>query len=228
MNSKTTKTLLLSLIVATTLAACNPFANKQSDTPTESSTPTTSSSESSTTSSTSATSTATSSENQASKPVDTTTPFLNESFESNAQYKKTAAPEGIDMAELNTAINTYYRDNFDASEKEANLTPLPQSELQALQTTLDQDENLASLNAKVDQMSIQLDGKTNYVARIVVPMPRAQANQQVPESEIQLLAHSLAQIGNRLVMIGYYDQATNSVIPVTLSNNSDPLFYNAE
>ena len=219
MNRQTTKILLLSLLTATTLAACNPFAKKEAAQPVET--------KNEVTSVTTAQSSS-SSESQASQPIDTTTPFLNESFDSNAQYKKTAVPEGIDMTELNTAINDYYRQNFNESEKQINFTPVTKEALQKLQQSLAADTNLAKLKAKVDQMTIQLDNKTNYVVRVVVPTTHAKANQQVSDSEIQLLTHTLAQIGNRLVLIGYYDQATQSVVPVSLSNNSDPLFYNGE
>ena len=219
MNRQTTKILLLSLLTATTLAACNPFAKKEAAQPVET--------KNEVTSVTTAQSSS-SSESQASQPIDTTTPFLNESFDSNAQYKKTAAPEGIDMAELNTAINDYYRQNFDESEKQINFTPVTKEALQKLQQSLTADTSLAKLKAKVDQMTIQLDNKTNYVVRVVVPTTHAKANQQVPDSEIQLLTHTLAQIGNRLVLVGYYDQTTQNIVPVSLSNNSNPLFYNGE
>ena len=147
--------------------------------------------------------------------------FLNESIPEDASYKKTVLPAEMDGNELNKKINEFYQANYSAEEKAAS-----QQELADLQNYLDQSGNVSGLETKVDQIAVKLGGQTSYVVRLVVPMTRQEANSRVKDSDIELMNQALSYVGNRLVLVAYYDQAKQAVIPVSLSNSSRPaLFY---
>ena len=64
--------------------------------------------------------------------------------------------------------------------------------------------------------------------KVIVPMAREQAKQVLNDNDIQILNQVLARLGNRLVMIAYYDEASQTLLPVHLTNNTNPLFYYGE
>ena len=152
--------------------------------------------------------------------------FLNESIPEDASYKKTVLPAEMDGNELNKKINEFYQANYSEEEKAASQQALSQQELADLQNYLDQAGNVSGLETKVDQIAVKLGNQTSYVVRLVVPMTRQEANSRVKDSDIELMNQALSYVGNRLVLVAYYDQAKQAVVPVSLSNSSRPaLFY---
>ena len=211
------KHLLTTAALAILLAGCSFF--KPAETPQVAS----SSSENDTSSSAPAYSLVTESSSQTSEV--NASNFLSESIESDSDYTSTTLPKGANLSEINQGINDYYKANFPEADKAINYKAVNQTDLDTLQQDLDEDATLSPLKAKVDQITLQLDGKTHYVARVVVPMKQKDANQLVPESEITLMNHALANLGNRLILIAYYDSTTKQVTPANLSNSTTPLFY---
>lgn len=203
------------LLAAVLLGGCN-LLQKDQPAPTESISSSVSSSQES----------ATTSESSSSSSVEPTVISLfDESISGDMQYPKVSAPLTFSQEELMTAITEYYQSNYSASEKEANYSEIPADTLQEIQTYLQEDESIKSLNATVRQISFNLGEDKVYVAQVIVPMSFEKANQMLPENDFLLLNNVLAHLGNRLVMVAYYDETTQMLLPVHLTNNNNPLFY---
>ncbi|MCW6660165.1 hypothetical protein NHG25_06695 [Aerococcaceae bacterium NML191292] len=203
------------LLAAVLLGGCN-LLQKDQPAPTESISSSVSSSQES----------ATTSESSSSSSVEPTVISLfDESISGDMQYPKVSAPLTFSQEELMTAITEYYQSNYSANEKEANYSEIPADTLQEIQTYLQEDESIKSLNATVRQISFNLGEDKVYVAQVIVPMSFEKANQMLPENDFLLLNNVLAHLGNRLVMVAYYDEATQMLLPVHLTNNNNPLFY---
>lgn len=166
------------------------------------------------------------SESSSSSSVEPTVISLfDESISGDTHYPKVSAPLTFSQEELMTAITEYYQSNYSTVEKEANYSEIPADTLKEIQTYLQEDESIKDLNATVRQINFNLGKDKVYVAQVIVPMSFEKANQMLPENDFLLLNNVLAHLGNRLVMVAYYDDATHMLLPVHLTNNNNPLFY---
>lgn len=129
-------------------------------------------------------------------------------------------------SDLDKAINDYYEAELTKEEQDKNSKEVPKADLDSLQKSLDKNELLAPLEAKVDQVMIELGGKTNYITRVVVPMTYEDSTQIKADNDILLLNEALSHVGNRLILVEYYNPDTGVLIPMHLANSSNSLFSN--
>lgn len=145
------------------------------------------------------------------------------------KYPASSLDMDLDTASLLQAVDDYYTQEYSPEEKAINQEPIDSQDLNLVKKVLENNEIIQDLDAKIDQVEMTLAGETAYVARIVVPYSYAQAQSIVDRNDYILMNESLAQLGNRLVMIAYYDQDNNTLVPYHLTNRTKPLFtYNIE
>lgn len=150
--------------------------------------------------------------------------LFDETFKESSTFPKTSVPLSFTKEEMMQAIVAYYQENYIGGDREANLSPIPAETLQDIETFLKEDEALKALNAKVREIQFKLGEDDVYVAQIIVPMKQEMAEQQVADNAIHLLNGTFTHLGNRLVMISYYDQETKVLLPAFLTNRTHPLF----
>lgn len=151
--------------------------------------------------------------------------LFSESIVGNSDYPVSSIPEDILAEELLPAINDYYHEVFSEVDKSAGAPRVPDLVLQAIEEVINQEEDLSQLNVTVDQISLQLDGSTIYVPRVVIPMSYSEAESIAYENDIRTFNHALTEVGNRLVMVAYYNSDTDTLMPMHLMNLSNSLFY---
>lgn len=143
----------------------------------------------------------------------------------STQYPNTTFPSNIVQDELFNAMADYYQSDFTDNEKEASQQELEQTALYAIKATLKEDNVLSALNIDVDQIKLTLNQASLYVARLIIPMPFDDAEQLVNEHDILLMNHAFAQIGNRPVMIAYYNDDTHTLTPRHIASSTHSLFF---
>lgn len=155
----------------------------------------------------------------------TTQSLFNEEIVGQSDYPTSTVPDNIDVAELMPAVEEYYATNFSEEEQFANSPQVTDGAITNISDLIANNEALAQLDVTVDQITMQLNGQTVYVPRIVVPMPYSESAQLVPENDVALFNSAITEVGNRLVMIAYYNPATGHLTPMHLMNLSHSLFY---
>lgn len=128
--------------------------------------------------------------------------------------------------DLHQAMNDYFLQELSEAEKAANTHPIPEEDLATLERSLASNDVLAPLQVQVDQVTIPLGGQTNYVTRLVVPMPYEKAERTLADHDILLLNEALALVGDRLTLLAHWDPQGNSLTPMHLANSSHAIFYN--
>lgn len=151
--------------------------------------------------------------------------LFSESIVGDSDYPVSSIPDGILAEELLPAINDYYRKAFSEVDKSASTPRIPDLVLQAIEDVINQDEDLSQLNVAVDQISLQLDERTIYVPRVVIPMSYNEAEAIAYDNDIRVFNHALTEVGNRLVMVAYYNDETERLLPMHLMNLTNSLFY---
>lgn len=151
--------------------------------------------------------------------------MFNEEIVGQSEYPTSTSPDNIDSAELMAAIEEYYINNFSQDEQFTNTPKVTDGAIVNITELIDSNEALAQLNVSVDQISMQLDGQTLYVPRIIVPMPYSESVNLVSENDVALFNSAITELGNRLVMIAYYDPATENLTPMHLMSLNHSLFY---
>ncbi|MGO4929193.1 lipoprotein [Fundicoccus sp. Sow4_D5] len=142
-----------------------------------------------------------------------------------SDYPVSTSPDNIDPAQLLVAVEEYYLTNFSEEEQFANTPQVTDGALTNITDTIHSNEALAQLDVSVDQISMQLNGQTLYIPRIIVPMPYSESAQLVVENDVALFNSAITEVGNRLVMIAYYNPATDILTPMHVMNLSHSLFY---
>lgn len=151
--------------------------------------------------------------------------LFNEEIVGQSDYPVSTSPENINPAELMPAVEEYYSTSFSQDEQFANAPQVTEGAMNNIANNINANEALAQLDVTVDQISLQLNGKTIYVPRIVVPMTYSQSIALVVENDVALFNSAITEVGNRLVMIAYYDADNDSLTPMHLMNLSHSLFY---
>lgn len=151
--------------------------------------------------------------------------LFSENIVGDSDYPVSSIPDDILAEELLPAINDYYREVFSEVDKSAGTPRVPDLVLQAIEDVINQEEDLSQLNVTVDQISLQLDGNIIYVPRVVIPMSYSEAESIAYDNDIRVFNHALTEVGNRLVMVAYYNSETNTLMPMHLMNLSQSLFY---
>ena len=152
-------------------------------------------------------------------------PFQEEIPE-NSPYPIAQLDEGVSISELRQAYTQYYKENYQGKDKEINLDEIVPRELERLQRSFDEDDRFKALDISVEQVTMTIDTDQVHVARVIVPMTYKEAESELKNNDIAILNETLSNIGDRLVMIAYYDESTNTLTPMHLTNSLKPLFYN--
>ena len=147
-----------------------------------------------------------------------------EIVDNNLSLPPTQLPDEIPISEVREAVNAYFIEDVPEDEQDNNLEPVSKPILKRIQKTLDEDEQLKQLEATVDQVTMQLNNTSQYVVRIVVPHTYPEAEAKVDSSDVHLMNTALSMIGNRLVMISYYDETHDYLIPYHLGTSTYSLF----
>lgn len=151
--------------------------------------------------------------------------LFNEEIVGQSDYPTSTSPDNIDSVELMAAIDAYYTTNFSEDEQFTNTPKVTDEAIVNITELINNNENLAQLNVFVDQIAMQLNGQTLYVPRIIVPMPYSESVNLVSENDVALFNSAITEVGNRLVMIAYYDPATEHLTPMHLMSLNHSLFY---
>lgn len=161
---------------------------------------------------------------------------LNASFENvfdetvigQDRYPATTLPDSIPISELRVAIEGFYTQAIPEDEKEINYEKIDPDTLSTLQKTFSENEVYKPLDITVDQISLDLGGETNYIARIVVGMTHDEAEKIIDEHDILVLNEALSQLDNRIVLVAYFDEEKNSLMPYHLNNSTTSIFSLAD
>lgn len=150
--------------------------------------------------------------------------LFNEEVLNNRDYPLADVPTDLLNVDIYTAINTYYVENYSDEEKVANQTALTDEELTNLATVLNDKETLKGLELTVDQVSMTLADQKVYIPRIIVPVTYENAQRIAADNDINILTEALTEIGNRLIMIAYYNPQNDQLLVYHLTNWTKPLF----
>ncbi len=150
--------------------------------------------------------------------------FLNEKLDEKADYPELTLPENAPQ-DLNQAIQVYYQEKFTQTQKENSQKPLTQSQLKALKKSLNTEEELKELDLAVDQSQLKIGSDTLYVPRLIVPMTYSQAEKKCQDNDTKMINAALSELGNRLLIVAYYDEAEQILRPMHLVNSTESLYF---
>lgn len=150
--------------------------------------------------------------------------FLNEKLDEKADYPELTLPENAPQ-DLNQAIQVYYQEKFTQTQKENSQKPLTQSQLKALKKSLNTEEELKELDLAVDQSQLKIGSDTLYVPRLIVPMRYSQAEKKCQDNDTKMINAALSELGNRLLIVAYYDEAEQILRPMHLVNSTESLYF---
>lgn len=158
--------------------------------------------------------------------ADSDAALFNESVMGDSEFPTATVPESVTQSELLSAIEEYYIANFSVEQQAANAPQVTDAALANVLDLINGNEALAQLNVTVDQISMVLNGQTIYVPRVIVPMTYSESTAIAEENDVALFNSAITEVGNRLIMIAYYDEASDQLMPMHLMNLNHSLFYN--
>lgn len=158
--------------------------------------------------------------------ADSDVALFNESVMGDSEFPTATVPESVTQSELLSAIEEYYIANFSVEQQAANTPQVTDAALANVLDLINGNEALAQLNVKVDQISMVLNGQTICVPRVIVPMTYSESTAIAEENDVALFNSAITEVGNRLIMIAYYDEASDQLMPMHLMNLNHSLFYN--
>lgn len=150
--------------------------------------------------------------------------LFNESIINDRDFPQANVPENLLNVDIYTAINEYYIANYSEEEKTANQTALTDVELDNLAEVLNQKDALSGLELTVDQVTMNLDDEKVYIPRVIVPVTYENAQRIAEDHDINILSDVMTEIGNRLIMIAYYNPQEKELYVYHLTNWTKPLF----
>lgn len=153
---------------------------------------------------------------------------FNETVIGQDRYPATTLPDSIPISDLRVAIDEFYTEAMPEDEKEMNYEKIDPETIETLQETFSENEVYEPLDITVDQISLELGGETNYIARIVVGMPYEEAEDLIEEHDILVLNEALSQLENRLVLLAHYDGEADTLTPYHLNNSTTSIFSLAD
>lgn len=157
--------------------------------------------------------------------VETTVDSLfNEALVDPSSYPIASVPENLLHVDIYSAINSYYTESYSSEEQTANLVALTKTELENLSTVLNSEDTLNGLDLTVDQVSMTLNNQLLYVPRVIVPVTYENAQRIAKDNDISILTEAMTEIGNRLIMIAYYNPQEDELLVYHLTNWTNPLF----
>lgn len=148
--------------------------------------------------------------------------FNEEVLEGN--YPSSSRPEVLSSLNVLPAIEEYFIANYSQEDIDAASAPLANQDKANLLQVIQEDPKLAGLEVDIDSVALELGGEQLIVPRIIVLQTYQQAEATVPGQDAILLTHAMTHLGNRLVMISYYDPATQVLTTYHLTNWTSPLF----
>lgn len=143
-------------------------------------------------------------------------------------YPGITLPSHIDKETLYEVMTAFYKENYTQEEINNSQQGITQEELEKLTAQLEKISQDTNLQFVVDQVEMDLNSDHLNIPRIIVLKELNQALKQAPDHDADLLLTALSELGNRIIMIGYYDEATKQITPLHLTNRTKPLFYYAQ
>ncbi|PMB84915.1 hypothetical protein [Dolosicoccus paucivorans] len=140
-------------------------------------------------------------------------------------YPATTLPSEINPQELYEGMNEFYKENYTQEEIQKSQTPLSEEELDHLASQFEKLTQETGLAIEVDQVEMTLQSDKLYVPRIIVLENYQKAMDEHKEHDSDLLLTALSELGNRIIMISYYDDSAKEMMPLHLTNRTKPLFY---
>lgn len=150
--------------------------------------------------------------------------FLNEKIIGDSSFPLLTLPEGV-PEDINTEVAKYFQEQITKEEREANFKEIPQTSLDKIQDFIQLDEDLDQLNTSIDQVKLEMGETTVYVPRLIVPITYSQAEELAEDNDTRLLNLALTELGNRLVLLAYYNDDTDELLPMHLINSAHSFFY---
>lgn len=150
--------------------------------------------------------------------------LFNESIVNDRDFPQADVPEDLLTVDIYSAINEYYNENYTDEEKAANQTALTDVELDNLAEVLTDKDTLNGLELTVDQVTMNLNDEKVYIPRIIVPVTYENAQRIAEDNDINILTEAMTEIGNRLIMIAYYNPQDEQLYVYHLTNWTKPLF----
>lgn len=150
--------------------------------------------------------------------------FLDEKVVGQSDYPPLSFPAQT-PADINEAMATYYQANFSQTEQTASSQQIDEAELDQVLEAIKRDPELNKLNVAIDQVTMTLNGNKIFLPRIIVPSSYQVAEETVKENDTRLLNQALTLLGNRLVLLAYYDETSDQVVPMHLVNSTKSIFY---
>lgn len=133
-------------------------------------------------------------------------------------------PEDLTIENLREAMITYFEKSYSDEEKKADLEPLSTDKLTELNKAFQESNQFKDIKVHIDQVAILLEGKKHYITRAIVDGKKEDIDQILANNDIAIMNELLAIVGNRLVMVCYYDKSDNKLIPYHLTNRTKSLF----
>lgn len=151
---------------------------------------------------------------------------FNEIRKENSQFPKASLDADISLTELKIAMDDYYQTKYSEEEKRLAKQNIPSKDLESLQKSFEENDSLKKLKATVEPVEIEIAGENLKVARIIIPFTYKEAKRIKDNNDILILNEALAQLGNHLIMVAYYNEKDQILTPMHLTNSLNPLFYN--
>lgn len=150
--------------------------------------------------------------------------LLDEKIIGDSDYPLITLPDEV-PEDINLAISEYFNTKLTEEEQANNYQQVPLSSLKKIKDFIHLDEDLAQLNVATEQVSLKMGQDLIYVPRIIVPMTYSEAEKVAEDNDTRLLNLALTELGNRLVLLAYYHEEADELLPRHLINSSHSLFY---
>lgn len=150
---------------------------------------------------------------------------FNDRVLSPSTYPATTLPFEINSQELYEGMSEFYKENYTQEEIQKSQTPLSEEELEHLASQFNKLTQETGLAIDVDQVEMTLQSDQLYVPRIIVLENYQDAMNEHKDHDSDLLLTALSELGNRIIMISYYDDNTKEMMPLHLTNRTKPLFF---
>ena len=153
--------------------------------------------------------------------------LLNEQLEEQASYPYlTLDQDKTVIQDLNQAMNKYYEEELSDQEKSASQEELVPENLEKILTIVNKESDLSQLNLAIDQVTMTVAGDEVQVPRLILPQSYRYCENLANNHDARLINHALSVLGNRLIVIAYYDPASEELVPLHLVCNTHSIYYN--
>lgn len=154
--------------------------------------------------------------------------IFNEKISLDSSFPQASLNLDIPLVDLQKAMEQYYLNEYSDTEKELSQEEIPSNDLQDFYNQLSLNKSLASLDIHLDTATLKFEDDQLHIPRILISLSELKAKTFVPDHDIMVLNEAITFFGDRIVMVGYYDEENDLVTPLHLSNSTKPIFYNKD